>query len=85
MDLSLTLHSVPASLKILYPNAKMVETSFVASYGALGHMPPIEFWKTINLTAKISKITREKHVLHFRLSCHKNAKTRINRLKQSRN
>ena len=37
------------------------------------------------LTVKISKLTKEKHVLHFHLSCQKHAKTHVNRLKQSRN
>jgi len=31
------------------------------------------------------KITKEKHVVHFRLSRHNHAKTHVNRLKQSRN
>ena len=61
-------------------------SSNVASYGALiGTRTPLKFWETINLTAKISKITKEKHVLHFRLSRQKHAKTHVDRLKQSRN
>src|SRR6218665_1157531 len=35
------------------------------------------------LTVKISKLTKEKPVLHFHLSCQKHAKTHVNRLKQS--
>ena len=38
-----------------------------------------------SLTVKISKITKEKHVLDFRLSRQKYAKTHVNRLKHSRN
>ena len=65
--------------------------SGVASYEALGHVPPrvLEILCILqlaaSLTANISKITKEKHVLHFRLSCQKHAKTQVNRLKQSPN
>src|SRR6218665_1115665 len=37
------------------------------------------------LTVKVSKITKEKHVLHFCLSRQKHAKTHVARLKQYRN
>jgi len=40
-------------------------SSGVASYGALGHVLPLKFWKKINLTVKISKITKEKHVGYY--------------------
>jgi len=38
-----------------------------------------------SLPVKISKITKEKHVLHFRLSRQKHVITHVNRLKKSRN
>ena len=62
---------------------KAGKDSGVASYGALGHVPSQDLEK-INLTVNISKITKGKHVLHFRLSDQKHAKTHINRLRQSR-
>ena len=37
------------------------------------------------LTVKMSKITKDKHVLHFRISRQKHAKTHENKLKQSQN
>ena len=54
----------------------------IASYGAHA---PLKFWKKINLTVKILKITTDKPVLHFHVSCQKHAKTYVNRLKQSWN
>src|SRR6218665_1149867 len=68
--------------------------SGVASYGALGYVPLLKFWKRISLTVKISKSTKKsfihlsiletyKHVLHFRLSRQKHAKSHANRFKQS--
>src|SRR6218665_2865668 len=39
----------------------------------------------VNLTVKISKITKERQVLQFRLSRQKHAKTHVKRLKQSWN
>src|SRR6218665_1387494 len=39
----------------------------------------------VSLTVKISKITKEKHVLHFRLFHPQHVKTQVNRVKQSRN
>jgi len=59
--------------------------SGVTSYGALGHVFPLKLWKKINLTVKLSKIFKEKHVLYCHLSRQKHAKTHVNRLKQSRN
>ena len=58
--------------------------SGVASYGALEHVLP-RVLENIDLTVKISKITKEKQVLHFRLARQKHDKTHVNRLKQSRN
>ena len=61
-----------------------VGSSDVASNVALGHVPP-QVLKKINLTVKISKISKEKHVLHFRLFRQKHAKTHVNRLKYPQN
>src|SRR6218665_1332143 len=58
--------------------------SGVASYGALEHVL-LRVLENIDLTVKISKITKEKQVLHFRLARQKHDKTHVNRLKQSRN
>jgi len=33
--------------------------SGVASYGALGYVPLLKFWKRISLTVKISKSTKK--------------------------
>src|SRR6218665_271852 len=52
-----------------------------------GTCPPSSFGNSVHsataasLTVNISKITKEKHVLHFRLSRQKHAKTHVNRLK----
>ena len=57
---------------------------------AMGHWGtcPLEFWKfrvfCTSLTVQISKIAKEKHVLHFHLFRQKHAKTHVSRLKQSR-
>src|SRR6218665_1384804 len=45
--------------------------SGVATYGALGHVPPSGFGNAAHsaaaasLTVKVLKITKEKHILHF--------------------
>ena len=60
---------------------------------AMGHWGtcPSSFGNSVHsaasasLTVKILKITKEKHVLHFRLSRQKHAKTHLNRLKLSLN
>jgi len=55
------------------------------------HGSPWSFWKSVHsaavssLTVKISKIAKEEHILHFRLSLQKYAKTHVNRVKQSWN
>ena len=60
------------------------ERSGVASYGALGHVPVSSFGNSghsavsASLTVQISKITKEKHVIHFRLVRQKHAKTHVN-------
>ena len=43
------------------PRASHYAHSGVASYEALGNVPLLKFWKRINLTVKISKITKENH------------------------
>src|SRR6218665_2496896 len=61
--------------------SSFITVNGVASYGALGHVPFLEFWKfcafcsCCQLNCKILKITKEKHVLHSRLSHQKHAKT----------
>ena len=51
-----------------------VAASGVATYGTLGHVPPSSFRNSVHsaaaasLTVKISKITKEKHVLNYHLS-----------------
>src|SRR6218665_2330172 len=63
----------------------------IASYGHWGTYSSSSFFNSVNsaaaasLAVKISKISKGKHVLHFRLSPQKHAKTHVNRLKQSRN
>src|SRR6218665_3526947 len=71
--------------------SSFITVNGVASYGALGHVPFLEFWKfcpfcsCCQLNCKILKITKEKYVLHFRLFHQQHVKTQVNRLKQSRN
>ena len=43
----------------------------------------VHFAAADSLTVKISKITKEMHVVNFHLSRKKHAKTHVNRLKQS--
>ena len=63
--------------------------SGVASYGGTGARAPSNLGNSVHsasaasLTIRISKITKEKHVVQFRLSRQKHAKTHVNRLKQS--
>ena len=64
--------------------------SGVASYGAFGYVPHssvVHSAAAVSLPVKISKIrsTKEKHVLQFRPSRQKHAKTHVNRLKQYQN
>src|SRR6218665_81515 len=54
--------------------------SGVVTYGALGHVPPhvlqtVYFAAAASLIVKISKITKEEHVIHFRISPQKHAET----------
>src|SRR6218665_1203168 len=55
----------------------------------IGACPPSSFGNSVHsaagasLPVKISKITKEKHVLNFHISRQKHAETHVNRLKQS--
>src|SRR6218665_2569828 len=57
----------------------------VVTYGALGHVTPSSFGNSVHyaavasLTVKISKITKEIHVLNFHLSRQKQAKIHVNK------
>ena len=47
------------------PHSSSSDASGVASYGALRHVPLLQFWKRISLTVKTSKITRESFIHPF--------------------
>ena len=77
---------------IIITRCSEIMGSGVATYGALGHVPPpssfgnsVHSAAAASLTVKISKITKEKHVLNFHVSHQKRSKTHVNRLKQTWN
>src|SRR6218665_2925059 len=83
--------SVGDTLQAVFKLEDVYLVSGVATYGELGYTAPSNFGNSVHsaaaagLTVKICKITKEKHVLHFYSSPQKQAKTHVNRLKQSCN
>src|SRR6218665_446468 len=63
-----------------FPPKFELAPSGIATYGALGHMPPSSFGNSVysaaaaSLAVKTLKIAKEKHVLHFCISPQKHAK-----------
>src|SRR6218665_589621 len=86
----ITLLLAPPYLSVPPPSLPSPSVASLAM-GHWGTCPHSSFGNSVHsaascsLTVKISKITKEKHVLHFPLSRQKHAETHVNRLKQSLN